>query len=659
MSGDDEDFEPRLGKMRATRGKKARKYLGRLLAAGAIAARASAPRRPRFDGSRIGRGAATGRLLSSRGSLDRNTTRRVVVKTRLVRLGGKGIGAARAHLHYIQRDGVTREGEPGELYSARDDAADGKSFLDRCGDDRHQFRMIVSAEDGDLYADLKPFVRRLMAQIETDLGTRLDWVAVDHFNTGHPHTHIMLRGSDDRGKDLILAREYIAHGMRARASEIATLDLGPKTQLEIETRMRRDIGAERLTDIDRQLLRAAERAPLVMAQDRDPLVQSLQAGRLQKLGAMGLADEIAPGQWRLAKGLQATLAAMGERGDIILTMQREMTARQRVVAPADRAIHDDVSPLTGPLVGRVITRGLADELHDRHYLIVDGVDGRSHFVAIGRGEDVEPLPAGAVVRIEPAPIGVRDADRTIAEIAAANRGRYDAEAHFRFDPAARPAYIETHVRRLEAMRRQGGFAERANDGSWTIAPDHLDRAAAYEARLAKDHPVSVEILSPVPVETLARAEAVTWLDREANESAPVPLRDKGFGREVRSATSLRQQWLVEEELADATGEGIVYRRGALAALQRRELLRLARQLARELGKEFAETKSGDRVEGKVARRIDSAGGRYALIEKTKEFTLVPWKPVLDRQVGKEVAGLVRDRGINWSIGRGRGGPTIS
>ncbi|WP_332817666.1 relaxase/mobilization nuclease RlxS [Sphingopyxis sp.] len=658
MSGDDGDFEPRLGKMRATRGRKARKYLGRLLAAGAIAARAS-PRRARFDGSRIGRGAATGRLLSSRGSLDRNTSRRVVVKTRLVRLGGKGIGAARAHLHYIQRDGVTREGEPGELYSARDDAADGKSFLDRCGDDRHQFRMIVSAEDGDLYADLKPFVRRLMAQMETDLGTRLDWVAVDHFNTGHPHSHIMLRGRDDRGKDLILAREYIAHGMRARASEIATLDLGPKTQLEIETRMRRDIGAERLTDIDRQLLRAAERAPLVRAKDSDPLVQSLQAGRLQKLEAMGLADEIAPGQWRLAEGLRHTLVAMGEHGDIIRTMQRELTARAKAVAPADRAIHDDASPLTEPLVGRVVTRGVSDELNDRHYLIIDGVDGRSHFVAIGRGEGVEPLSAGAVVRIEPAAIGVRDADRTIAAIAAANGGRYDAEAHLRYDPAASPAFVETHIRRLEAMRRQRGFAERANDGGWTIAPDHLDRAAAYEARLAKDHPVSVEILSPVPIETLARAEAVTWLDREANESAPVPLRDKGFGREVRSATALRQRWLVEEELADAAGEGIVYRRGALAALQRRELLRLAHQLARELGKEFAETKSGDWIEGKVARRIDAAGGRYALIEKTKEFMLVPWKPVLDRQVGKEVAGMVRDRGINWSVGRGRGGPTIS
>ena len=255
MSGDAEDFEPRLGKMRSTRGKKARKYLGRLLAAGIAAAGGARAGRKAFDGSRISRGSAAGRLLASRGPRDRFAARRVIVKTRLVRLGGKGLDAARAHLKYIQRDGVTREGEPGQLYGPEEDVADGKEFLDRAAGDRHQFRFIVSAEEGDLYADLKPMVRRLMAQMDADLGTRLDWVAVDHFNTGHPHSHIMLRGRDDRGEDLIIARDYIAHGLRTRASEIVTLDLGPKTQLEIETRMRRDVDAERLTDIDRHLLR--------------------------------------------------------------------------------------------------------------------------------------------------------------------------------------------------------------------------------------------------------------------------------------------------------------------------------------------------------------------------------------------------------------------
>ncbi|WP_439569981.1 DUF3363 domain-containing protein [Sphingopyxis sp.] len=95
------------------------------------------------------------------------------------------------------------------------------------------------------------------------------------------------------------------------------------------------------------------------------------------------------------------------------------------------------------------------------------------------------------------------------------------------------------------------------------------------------------------------------------------------------------------------------------ALQRRELLRLARLVARETGKRFSETKSGEPVEGKLARRIDAAGGRYALVEKAKEFTLVPWRPALERHIGKDVGGMMRERGINWTFGRERGGPSIT
>ncbi|WP_369404231.1 hypothetical protein [Sphingomonas soli] len=197
---EDDDFTPRLGKIRNRGGgKRARRYLATVVVAAVRSAEKGAIRSRRFDGSRIGRGASMGRLLSSRDRLAAFRSRRAVVKTRLVRLGGKGLSAARAHLRYIQRDGVTREGEPGQLYSAERDRADGKAFLERCDGDRHQFRFIVSAEDGSEYPDLKPYIRRLMTQMEADLGTRLDWVAVDHFNTAHPHTHIMLRGVDDRG----------------------------------------------------------------------------------------------------------------------------------------------------------------------------------------------------------------------------------------------------------------------------------------------------------------------------------------------------------------------------------------------------------------------------------------------------------------------------
>ena len=107
-----------------------------------------------------------------------------------------GAGVA-AHLRYIQRDGVTPEGEPGAAYGATEDRADAEAFEARGREDRHQFRFIVSPEDAAELGDLRGFTRDLMGRMEGDLGTRLDWVAVDHFDTDNPHSHVVLRGVDE------------------------------------------------------------------------------------------------------------------------------------------------------------------------------------------------------------------------------------------------------------------------------------------------------------------------------------------------------------------------------------------------------------------------------------------------------------------------------
>jgi len=657
MSEDDE-FTPRLGRQRQRSGRKARRYLGRVVGAAIRSAEKGAIRSRRFDGSRIGRGASMGRLLSSRDRFGGMRARRAVVKTRLVRIGTKGMTAARAHLRYIQRDGVTREGAPGELYSAERDTADGKAFLQRCDGDRHQFRFIVSAEDGSEYPDLKPYIRRLMTQLETDLGTKLDWVAVDHFNTAHPHTHIMLRGVDDTGQNLIIAREYISHGIRERAAELATLDLGPRTDQEIEARLRHDIGEERLTAMDRRLIRSMDADRLVSSVDRDPFQQSLRAGRLQKLASMGLAENVGGGRWQLADDLEGTLRSLGERGDIIRTMQRELTARKLQRPWLGRSLFGAGETDPEPIVGRLIARGLADEHRDRHYLLVDGVDGHAHYVDIGRGDAIAPIPEGAIVRVSARSMEVREADNVVAEVAAANGGRYSTDLHLRHDPSATQAFAETHVRRLEAMRRAGAGVEREPDGTWVIPEDHVDRAAAYEARRHRDQPVEVETLSAQPLEHLRGADAATWVDRELASQSPLPIRDAGFGRDVRAAMAGRQQWLVEQQLADVDGDRIRLRANAIMVLQRRELLRAGDELAGELGKPFVEMRAGNAIEGRLVRRVDLASGRFALLEKSREFTLVPWKAGLERQLGKMIAGRIGGDAIDWHIARGRSGPTL-
>src|SRR5665213_1260700 len=131
--------------------------------------------------ARRGRGQAAVRRLRVSTQGHGPGLRRVVVKARIVRLKGSR-GAVRAHLAYLERDSVGPEGERGRLYDAVSDRAAGKAFLARGEGDRHQFRFIVSPEDG-AELDLKVFTRKLMERMEQDLDTVLDWVAVDHTDT--------------------------------------------------------------------------------------------------------------------------------------------------------------------------------------------------------------------------------------------------------------------------------------------------------------------------------------------------------------------------------------------------------------------------------------------------------------------------------------------
>lgn len=613
--------------------------------------RVGGARSRRFDGSRIGRGSGVGRVLGSSDRFAGSRARRVVVKARFVKLVGKRSAAA-AHMRYLQRDGTTREGGRGSLYGAERDTVDGKAFLERGAGDRHQFRFIVAPEDGAQYEDLKPLVRRWMKQVEADLGTRLDWIAVDHFNTGHPHSHVLVRGIDERGQNLIIAREYMSRGLAMRATELVNLDLGPRTDREILDASRREIDQERFTGIDRALLRARDTDGLVSAWHPDSTEQSLRAGRLGTLARMGLAFEEERGRYRLDAALEPTLRAMGRRGDIIALMHEQMKRDASEVQPQDYAIYD---PTKGePLIGKVVARELADEHGDRMYAIIAATDGRSHYVEMGEGP-FSSTPSG-IVRVNPVAVAIRPADQVIAEVAASKGGIYSVEQHLIHDPTATRRFAEAHVRRLEAMRRAGLGVERQQDGSWTIAPDHLDRARAFENAAAVAKPVSLEELSTEPLEQLASRDGATWLD----EQLVAPVREKlgsGFGAQVRKALALRQQWLIEQGLASREGDGVQLRAGLIAELRQRELRQVAAQLSQELGLDFAEHRGG-RVEGIYRKPVQVGSTRFAVIEKSREFTLVPWRQVLDKQLGRHVAGIDRAGSINWTFGRGRAGPEI-
>jgi type IV secretory pathway VirD2 relaxase len=347
--------------------------------------------------SSFGRGRAAAMALSLR-----EPSRRVVVMNRIVRHQGGRFPKAplMRHITYLKREGVTRDGSDARLFDARSDDAEGHAFADRCEQDRHHFRFTVSPEDAARMTDLRAFTRELMRDAERDLGTKLDWVAVDHWNTDNPHIHVLVRGCADDGKDLVISRDYISRGLRARAAEGVSLELGPRNEFDICSALEREVDAERWTGLDRALQAIAEKGVGIAdlrpgGSSGDAELRRLLRGRTAKLQRLDLVEQIAPGQWILKEGLEQTLRELSIRGDIIKTMHRAMMRAGREVDIAGFALHG--SELADPVVGRLVERGLHDELRGTAYAIVEGIDGRTHHLRFSGLELTGDAKAGAIV----------------------------------------------------------------------------------------------------------------------------------------------------------------------------------------------------------------------------------------------------------------------
>ncbi len=546
-----DEFQPKLGRIRSVSGRKNQKYLNRIVRG---IRRTAQPKsrtgRSTFSGSRSGRGysvAASQRVRSFQPG-----RRRVIVKARFTRVKNGDLGAARAHLRYIQRDGVTREGEPGEIYGRDNDRVDGKTFLEGTEDDRHQFRFIVAPEDSAQLEDLKPFIRDLMQQAESDLGTKLEWVAVDHFNTGHPHTHIVVRGKDDKGNDLVIARDYLSHGLRERARDLITLELGLETKHELDQKVEREVQSERFTRIDRSLLKDADQGIMTVSSSpyQDQQWQSHRMGRLRKLESMGLAKEVKAGVWKLEERTEQVLRQLGQRGDIMKTMQAVLKEAGIDRSASDYSVFDASQP-GKKITGKLVALGLSDEFNDRHYAVVDGVDGKLHYAEIGRLSKYDPPSKDMVVTLRGQDQNkLRHSQQTIARV-----------------------FIESHV----------------------------------------------------PFSNLATADGATWLDRKLLSKEQVEFRGKSFGAEANRALRLRQQWLLREKLITEQGGQLIVRQKLLDTLQRRELTRVATKLQKELGSNYRPEIAGERLKGQISKTIKLASGRFAIMIKAKEFSLVPWQ----------------------------------
>jgi type IV secretory pathway VirD2 relaxase len=360
MNSHDDEFNVRLGRIR-NRGR-GESFVNQVLRAARKAGHDGSyttgrRRSPRYGHSTFGRGrTAFGRSRLFAGH------RRIVVKARVVRHRGRAFRSAplSAHIAYLERDGVTRDGEKAHMFSATEDRSDAAAFARRSHDDRHHFRFIVAPEDAAEMTDLKAFTRDLVTQMERDLGTRLDWVAVDHWNTDNPHVHLLVRGVAEDGSDLVISRDYISHGLRSRAEELVSAELGPKPEHEIRSALEREVEAERGTRLDVAIRMAADETGFIDLRPGnpgagDPEVRRLAIGRLQRLERMGLATAAGPGRWMVGLDAERSLRDLGMRGDIIKTMHRAFTERGQDRGIADYVIDTDAA--SSPIIGRLVDTG--------------------------------------------------------------------------------------------------------------------------------------------------------------------------------------------------------------------------------------------------------------------------------------------------------------
>ncbi len=353
MTTRENELEPRLGRPPADQAPKLK---------GVRSAVRQATREPRSSGPAPRQPSVRAHFAKGSAVRARPTSaasRRVVVKVRYAANGGGRAAPLRAHVAYLSREGsqhgrqpqfgadltpddptrsvdyLTREETGGSVrfafYDRASDTVDAKAITAGWSEDPRHFRMIVSAEDGAALGDLRPFIREVMEGLEARLATKLEWLAVDHHDTDNPHSHIVLRGVRDDGRDLIIPREYVQHGFREAARAEATERLGARSREDAKDALQREALAHRPTRLDALIEAQLDKDGRVKiakleAPNRTPDWTNALKARAHELRRLELASEVSRNHLAFQPGWRDALKAMELHLDIRKSLMRERAA---------------------------------------------------------------------------------------------------------------------------------------------------------------------------------------------------------------------------------------------------------------------------------------------------------------------------------------------
>jgi type IV secretory pathway VirD2 relaxase len=541
---------------------------------------------------------------------------RVIVKTHVARhKPGKAKGSLTRHASYLGRDSASADGKPGVFYNATEHGLDAKQQTAAWVPDRHHFRIIISPERGGDIPDMTAYVRDVMQRVEKDLGvagviepgTKLQWIAINHHNTDNPHAHVVLRGKLEDGRDLVIPRAYLAHGMRNRAAEVATELLGERTVEQAREARLKEVEAERFTSLDRMIERHLEphrdRNGETRRIDLSPAKpigfgaedRQLALARLQFLEGIGLAQKDKGTYWSVDETFSQSLRELGARNDIIKQLYSQLGNEsgrvQRMTGGAE---------VSAPVAGIVIAKDRADELEDDRFIVVRDRSGQAHYGRVRDTPAYRDLHVGSVAELGAGTQWRQEVATQIATVAQST-GVYSAQGHEAYLNQAKPELTERQIASAirAAESRLAFVAGFDGSGVWASESGEYSIDADQYTRFIKrgGSRTDVRVIAEHSLDRQIEAHAVTWLDRQAFSDRP-DVRTTEHPA-VQEAIEKRQDWLIRNGYAqrvEATG-AVDLSANALRELAAQEQADVAGRLAGKFGLPMTELPQGGTVSG--------------------------------------------------------------
>jgi hypothetical protein len=245
------------------------------------------------------------------------------------------------------------------------------------------FRIFLSPESNKV--PLETLTRTFMKKLELETGKKLYWVAADHHNTAHHHTHILINGVDQNGRDVFIPRDLIKTLMRESARDICTSLVGSRSRADMAMEKKAALTANRYTYLDERLKEMAVENKVdcgKILKDRERYVSRLD--HLRALKVCTWKD----GVYVLSPGWEETLKTAGRYNTFL-------DARGRYADGSKVALYSSDKGTKQGIIKKIYK---TDEVSDNHAVLLETPEGKAYFIPlfmkpkVREGETVTVIP---------------------------------------------------------------------------------------------------------------------------------------------------------------------------------------------------------------------------------------------------------------------------